>query len=309
MREIDKELLNACWLGNTKKVKTLIAEGANVNVVTYRNATPLLVAAKGGYIEIVKLLIEFGGDVNAKDEDGNTALHLISKEDFEIGKLLIEKGIDVNAEDEEGATPLYYIEGEDDDTNDESEDEVTPLINLLKEKGAVKKLPLDAQLIKASKDGNIELVKDLIKQGASVNARNSYGTPLLLIVASKEGERFSKILKILLDNGADINNQDFDIPDYGETALHAACEIGDIDRIKMLIERGANINIRNEFGDTPLHCAVLWGDIEVVKLLINNGADVNIKDGSYEGCTPLEWAIKENNIEIIKLLKEAGAKE
>jgi ankyrin repeat protein len=84
---------------------------------------------------------------------------------------------------------------------------------------------------------------------------------------------------------------------------------GNISVIKILLEAGANVNIRHAKGMmkgcTPLMQAALDGDTETVKLLLQKGADVNAKD-EY-GMTALQAA--DENSEIIRLLKEAGAKE
>ena len=67
-------------------------------------------ASERGHLDIVKCLIEKGADVNAKDEDEETALHLASEEGhLEIVQYLIEKGADINAKDCYGQTALYLV--------------------------------------------------------------------------------------------------------------------------------------------------------------------------------------------------------
>lgn len=77
------------------------------------------------------------------------------------------------------------------------------------------------------------------------------------------------------------------------------------DVVKMMIEKGANINVKNLNGQTPLHVAILTNNIEIAKYLIEKGADLNIKD--CKGQTPLYLAILKNNVEIAKLLIKKGA--
>ena len=81
-------------------------------------------------------------------------------------------------------------------------------------------------------------------------------------------------------------------------------ESGDSDKVKRLIEEGADVNAKDNYGNTALMWASQHGYIEVAKLLIEAGADVNLR-----GTTALMIALEEGHTEIVELLKEAGAKE
>ena len=83
------------------------------------------------------------------------------------------------------------------------------------------------------------------------------------------------------------------------------CKGGDIEKIKLLLEKGANIEAKDSYGNTPLVWASWSGYIEVVKLLIEKGADIEVKN-NY-GFTPLIWASQNGRIEVVKLLVEKGA--
>lgn len=78
--------------------------------------------------------------------------------------------------------------------------------------------------------------------------------------------------------------------------------------IKLLIDKGADINFKDKYGNTVLMNACIMNNTELVKLLLENGADINAKD--KDGYTALDLAsINENNEnnEIIKILENAGA--
>ena len=135
-------------------IKLLIEAGANVNAKENDGRTPLMCAADKGHSEIVKLLIENGADVNAKNNYGHTSLMCAAgKGHTEIVKLLIEKGANVNAKNNYGRTPLMY----------------------------------------AADEGHTETVKLLIEKGADVNAKDKDGrTPLMC--AADEGHTETEML-------------------------------------------------------------------------------------------------------------------
>jgi len=91
--------------------------------------------------------------------------------------------------------------------------------------------------------------------------------------------------------------------------LHNACasseKNGDI--VKYLIEKGSNVNARNDDGNTPLIWASVNGNIEAVNVLIESRADMNLKDYKQMR-TALHDAVRKEQIEVVKLLLEKGAK-
>ena len=80
-----------------------------------------------------------------------------------------------------------------------------------------------------------------------------------------------EIVKLLIENGADINKSNND----GWTSLYLAVNKRHLEVIKLLIENGADINKSNNNGWTPLNIAANNGHLEIVKLLIENGADIS----------------------------------
>jgi len=122
------------------------------------------------------------------------------------------------------------------------------------------------------------------------------------------------IVKQLLNRGVDINLKEESgiIPvSNGNTALHVAAFYNEKEIAKFLIEKGAEVNIRNKFASvTPLHWASMNGFDEMVNILIKSGADVSIKTIQFglENETPLHWATSLSaHFEVIKTLVKNGA--
>jgi outer membrane protein assembly factor BamB len=96
--------------------------------------------------------------------------------------------------------------------------------------------------------------------------------------------------------------------DDARDALWAAVRNGDTKGAKMLLNKGAHVNAKNEIGITALWIAAAKGKPEVVEVLLRAGADVNARDGIwYE--TPLSLAVADGNAEIVAALLKAGAKD
>lgn len=155
-------------------------------------------------------------------------------------------------------------------------------------------------LIFASLKNNLDIVKILVENGADVNEKDDMRvTPLY--VAAEQGNL--DIVKYLIEHNA-IPYETF----TGGTALMAASDKGHIDIVEYLLDTGSFINYINSStigGNTALFFAVSRGKTNIVKLLLERGADPNIRNDRVR---VLEYAIKHGvNSNIIELLKEHGA--
>ena len=123
---------------------------------------------------------------------------------------------------------------------------------------------------------------------------------LYVIHASEENDELKaiddvKLMKLLLDNGANVNYQDDD-DDYDYTPLISASEVGAKNIAKLLIEKGANVNHKTTDGTTALMAASMEEYPEIVKLLLKNGANIKLKND--QGKTAL--GIIANDVDIRK---------
>ena len=112
-----------------------------------------------------------------------------------------------------------------------------------------------------------------------------------------------------LINILDINPQIINIGnEYKETPLHIAASFGSVECVNILIEKGANINAKDNAGCSPLH-SVLFDQtentLECIKILIKNGADVNARE--QYNCTSLHLAAEGYDPECLDILINNGA--
>lgn len=151
------------------------------------------------------------------------------------------------------------------------------------------------ELVELVKSGNLESVRLTIDADKSMaNTTRSDGVPLLYFAA---GNGHSAILEYLLDIGADIDAR----CDYG-SALHVATQNEFEEIVKILLNRGADANLQNNWKQTPLHNTTQNRHGVITELLLDAGADPNARD--QKGRTPLHRC---KSLAVAKVLISRGA--
>ena len=225
------------------KVNLLLAKGADVNAVTKRGRSALLLAAMSdGSAPIVRLLIAKGANPNVVDAFKVNALNAATRgNDMETIRIIADAGISVNDADFTGLTPL----------------------------------------IAAASVGNVRSVKLLLAKGANVNAVSGDGsfqkvkagtialgnfTALLSSAASGSLE----MVTVLLDAGADVNAKD--VRGMTPLMLAVATDHQSADVVRALINRKADVNVRSLAGETALDWARKIGNPAIIQMLERAGA-------------------------------------
>jgi len=158
---------------------------------------------------------------------------------------------------------------------------------------------LNEDLYEAVLHEEFENIDRLLKAGVDVNVRFEDGYTPL-IVAAVVGHL--EVALVLIENGANVNVRNLE---NGKSLLEMAAWEGNMKMASVLLENGACLNSHNKAGLTPLMVAVRNGHHEMVVRLLDNGADVNAKDVNY--FTPLMIAVLGNHIDTVLVLLEKGA--
>lgn len=163
------------------------------------------------------------------------------------------------------------------------------------------------EVFQAARSGEAGRLKKMLELHPQlVHSENAEGMTLLGYAAHFGSP---EAVQALLDYGAEVNALSHSKVAYipSNTALHAAL-VGQrsLDVIRMLLEHGANPEIRDSNGHTSLHTAAFHdNNAEIIRLLLQHGANVNTTD--KEGETALSHASKQNNARVAALLREYGS--
>jgi uncharacterized protein len=181
----------------------------DIDIIYFSGETALMLASKGGYIEIVKMLLAAGADVNAKGKYGETTLIQTADRDMGAGltqdplaartrtiemvKLLLAADADVNAKNDKGDTALIRS----------SMVGSVEVVKLLLAAGADVNASASQALIMASNNGRIEVVKQLLAAGADVNAKGQFGETALKRASNYDNTEIrNQLIKLLRKAGA-----------------------------------------------------------------------------------------------------------
>jgi ankyrin repeat protein len=262
--------------GHLDCVKLLIESGADVAVEDDEKRTPLFLAVKGNYGEVAAELVKAGANPNTPyvDEDGDThniLMDAITVENTEFARLLIEKGAEIYHKDDRKVNTLLQA----------SHRGLTEIVKLLLEKHGKKEGYVDdasdegiTPLIAAASEGHVDVVQLLIdSKQANVNAKDKDGTNSLM-AASARGH--NKVVEVLLKGGAAVNEQNSD----GHTALMFA--FNGKNQVETLWERYSQYvtseKEKDDGGTGPIIRQALDNHTALVDLLLKNGADPSLKD-------------------------------
>lgn len=154
---------------------------------------------------------------------------------------------------------------------------------------------LDKGLFEAMRRHDVDRVRELLEQGANVNQKDEEGWTPLDYVINDDGLP-AELVGELLERGANPNLAE----EEGTTALMVA----PTPLIPVLVAHGADVNARDRAGDTPLIQAASHADVERLRVLLEHGAEVNAINGRRNA---LIVAVESGRTENVRLLLAYGA--
>lgn len=158
---------------------------------------------------------------------------------------------------------------------------------------------IDQHLLKAAHGGHVAEMAALLDQGADIHAFDSPARETPLHLAAGCGR--ARAVQLLLERGADLERRN----DFAWTPLHRAVHSGDLPTVHVLLDRKAALEPRDRRLWTPLHWAAADDRVAVMADLLSRGASIQAKD--QEGATPLHTAANKSGVEALLVLVDHGA--
>ena len=298
------KLHEAVYRGDKSQIIKLLSNGADINGYDAEGSTPLNCAINIDNEEMFNLLLKKGADINKLNKSGTGLIHTAAKKGrVELIELLLKNSIDVNQKAKNGQSAFHFAVGFDLDDTMQTLMENGADINAADNEG---KTPL----MYAIKRMELNQIWFLLKNGADINHVDNKGNNIINVVFENWedfGQKHVDVISYLMDIGVkyDMKNS------FGKDLLHKAVEKLSIPLVKILLEKGFDVNSADSNGDTPIHIHTdpfyerNEDAFEMISLLIEYDADINKK--SCHGIYPLHGAVELNRPKIVQLLIEKGA--
>ena len=266
---LNNALVDAVYTNDLVIIRKLLKKRGNdidVNTVNIFSdgGSPIFIASEKGNVNLVKVLIQAGGDVDqAKTTTGCTPVYIASQEgNVDLVKVLVEAACDVNqATTSNGESPLFIA------AQYGNVDLVKVLIKAGSNVNQLRTTDGCSPLFIASEKGNVDVLKVLIEAGGTVNQALTTDERTPLWMAAQEGH--IDAVKVLIEAACDVNQPS----DDNQTALSTSSQNGHLEIVRLLLQQ-PNIDVnKGAEGRSPLALAKNANHNEIVQLLKDASAE------------------------------------
>lgn len=328
VQAVDKQGLTALHVAaqvcDVKSVEILLKHNADINALSSHNLTPLHCIPHSEGARVLILLHKKGADINAFDKDKNRIVHKAASRGDSASllfKVASDLGADLKVPGAQGNTPAHHA----------ADSGSKIILGLLNQKEidiqTVRNAAGYTPLMLAARSGKIEAMRFLLERGASYNVADSDGRSLIELSIHWGNP---EVISLLQEHGADyqhVTTAGSDIHpiwkavhegqgtsvakligggvsveyEYrGVRLLQLAIEAENLEVVRLLLERGAAVDVPDLRGWTALHSAAWSGNIETMLLVLQKTENKEAKD--HQGWTPLDLAAFYKHNGITKLL-------
>ncbi|XP_027200011.2 LOW QUALITY PROTEIN: uncharacterized protein LOC113794122 [Dermatophagoides pteronyssinus] len=284
--------------GNHGVCRELLKELPKEQINTHKpetGETAIHIAIRKKDTDMLRLMVDNGGDVDQQNKDGHTALHMAAiMGDEGLIKFLHMVGAKPNIVDKQERTPLHLA----------TENGHMKTVDFLTEKfrASVHERTKDGSTLMhlASAAGHPGTAMVFMKKGVALHMPNKAGAKPIHMAASRG---HTEVVKAIVQKGESVDSK----TNEGYTALHIAVQSGHAQVVEALIGMGAAVQQEaGKNGETPLHTAArIENGRPCVEMLIKSGAKINAIDANGE--SPLHFAAREGFLETVDMLLEDQA--
>lgn len=305
----------ACRRGSSELVRAILEyREADVDVLDKDGDPPLVFALAAGSPECVCALIERGANVRSRLREGfgPSVAHVCAYHGQpDCMRELLLAGADPNAIDDEGESVLHRAVSK----------KYTDCALVILENGGCGSMAVPnsknlTPLHLCVATWNVAVVRRWVEVASpeeiadAIDIPSPVGTALCMAAAVKKDHETEgrELVRILLFAGADPTAQD---AQHGRTALHTAAMANDVELVKIILDAGVDVNIRNVQNTIPLHVALARGAKSCVGLLLSAGANCNMQDdegdNAFHIAAETAKMIRENLEWLILMLRNSNA--
>ena len=323
-------LHSVAYWGHVRVVEKLLEKGAELDVESFENLTPLGKASQSNKVEVVKMLLPYATPKQVDDAYFQAIRNPGSKP--EAVKLLLEAGATIDLLKDTG-TALHHAAFM-------SFPKVMQILLIRRASLDIRDCDKRTPLLDAARRDSVECVELLVQAGADVNAEDENGRTPLFEAASNA---YTSCVRILINANAQFKIPSNMSDRYGSYIELALCEFGlevfrmvidkasnesishklpvsskvlrrylenedcEISKIRILLDKGLDINQQIGSHGTMLHYAAVWSRLNLAEMLTEPDRVLDLNPNNKEHGTPLETAARKAEVDIVKLLLTRGA--